>query len=105
MSLGNAKAAVGTAALGCTLAAVAAVGGWSLAAVLAVVMGAVGVAGLLVLRGRRARSSPPAPPSDLMVRRADGPWPSYDRRRSATADAPAPPARPARDAVEAGSGE
>ena len=91
MRLGNAKAAAGTAALGCTLAAVAAVGGWSFAGVLAVVMVAVGLAGLLLVRPPRA--APTGEDADLMVRRSDGPWPAYDRRRSATVDAP----KPARD--------
>jgi hypothetical protein len=83
MSSGNTAAAV-IAALGWAVAVATAVAGrWPLAAV-AAALGMVG--GARLARGRaaaRARAAAASQASALWpARRADGPWPAYDRRRT-----------------------
>ncbi len=88
MSFTKGKAAAAVAAIGVALAALAAIDGRLSIAGIALAVAAI--AGLLY-RGRRP-APPPAPDPYRALRRADGPWPAYDRRRSAVAITDAVPA-------------
>ncbi len=92
----NGRAAAGIVAVG---GAVAAVGGgmdWLPGPVaFAVLFVAVALAAVLLWRGVRPRRARAAnDPAERVWRRADGPWPPYDRRRSAAADAAVTPSTP-----------
>jgi hypothetical protein len=91
----NVWVVAGVAALGGAIAAVGGVMGWLPAPVaVAVLLGAAAVGAVLVaLRRRARRRRAAAEPPERIWRRADGPWPAYDRRRSA--GTPGEPALPA----------
>ena len=72
--------------------------GWLAAPVaLAVLVGGVVLGALLLAFGRRARRARAAETEavERVWRRADGPWPAYDRRRNAPGEPIAP--EPQRD--------
>jgi hypothetical protein len=97
----NAGAAAGAAVIGGVVAAVGAATGWLSGPVSVVVLlGGLVLGALLFAWARRARRVRAAEAdAERQWRRADGPWPAYDRRRSVTGDAPlpAPGSQPQRD--------
>jgi hypothetical protein len=96
----KAGAAAGVAAIGGAVAAVGGGLGWlSGPGALAVLLGGVVLGALFLAWGRRAgRTHPHDESVDRTWRRADGPWPAYDRRRSAPGEPVAPVApEPQRD--------